>query len=412
MVISRKICVLILFFVLSFSAVLAATDNVNLSTKVVDAVPPANVSSFEAIPGDQHISLNWTNPGESDFDGVLIRRSTVFYPANPSEGETVYDGQDTSFVDLNLTNGQRYYYTAFAYDLSDNFASGAIATAIPTAPSLSVPYKPGELIIPHEIPDAPSAEAPSSAKKETIEIVDFKFYILFKQGPLEISLNDAKNLKVIQGETLAVEIDKNLFSKEVNVITVTLGGSSYLMRLAAKNDKFQAIINIPKLKSEFGLNFIIIYKDGSIQDVKGKILVDPSGFIYERSSSFLGLGKKSEMRVEGADVALFVLSQARNWVKWDAGKYSQKNPIITEPTGDYSFLVPKGEYRLEIKKKGYLTKKSDKLEVDDQIVNVNIELTPYLRPWVWLIVILGAALIAFLLSFAVRKFRRKRAATS
>ena len=46
-------------------------------------------------------------------------------------GTTVYDGAAESYTDTGLTYGVTYYYTAFAYDEYDNYASGAPASARP-----------------------------------------------------------------------------------------------------------------------------------------------------------------------------------------------------------------------------------------------------------------------------------------
>jgi len=98
-----------------------------------DAIPPANVTDFTAVPtADLTILLNWINPADPDFAGVLIKRSFTDYPANPTEGEIAFDGMATSFEDTSITPAnynQPIYYTAFAYDAAGNFASGAMAEA-------------------------------------------------------------------------------------------------------------------------------------------------------------------------------------------------------------------------------------------------------------------------------------------
>lgn len=99
-----------------------------------DNVPPANVTNFTATPtADLTILLNWVNPTDPDFAGVLIKRSFTGYPTNPAEGELIFDGFATSFEDTGITPenyNKSIYYTAFAYDFAGNFASGAMAEAI------------------------------------------------------------------------------------------------------------------------------------------------------------------------------------------------------------------------------------------------------------------------------------------
>ncbi len=107
-----------------------------------DTVAPSNISNFEAIPGDKQITLQWNNPIDQDFKMVRITRSEEFYPQNPWEGKLIFEGKDDSFFDMNLTNGKRYYYTAFSYDYAGNFSSGAVVSAVPRS---------GEVILPEEI---------------------------------------------------------------------------------------------------------------------------------------------------------------------------------------------------------------------------------------------------------------------
>jgi hypothetical protein len=95
-----------------------------------DNVPPANVSSFSASPGNLEIDLSWVNPSDTDFSGVLIRRSTTGTPTLPTDGALVYDGANLNYTDIGLTEGVTYYYRAFAHDGVPNHASGVDASAI------------------------------------------------------------------------------------------------------------------------------------------------------------------------------------------------------------------------------------------------------------------------------------------
>lgn len=98
-----------------------------------DAIPPGNVTNFLATPtADKTIMLTWVNPTDTDFAGVLIKRSFIGYPASPALGELIFDGIATSFEDTGITSAnynRPIYYTAFAYDATGNFASGALAEA-------------------------------------------------------------------------------------------------------------------------------------------------------------------------------------------------------------------------------------------------------------------------------------------
>ncbi|WKZ28704.1 MAG: fibronectin type III domain-containing protein [Patescibacteria group bacterium] len=108
-----------------------ATSTDQTFTTLADSTPPSNVSSLNVTPGNAQNALSWTNPGDADFAGVRIQRSTTAHPASPTAGTNVYDGIGTSMTDTGLVNGTTYYYTAFAYDNSGNFSSGAIGSGTP-----------------------------------------------------------------------------------------------------------------------------------------------------------------------------------------------------------------------------------------------------------------------------------------
>jgi chitodextrinase len=110
------------------------SGNVGMSSDVtfttlpgVDLIPPANVANLVVtnVPNRPALQLNWTNPTDSDFAGVVIRARTDMYPTSQTDGRFVYDGIGTSLLDDNLVPGTTYYYGLFAYDTSGNYASGA-----------------------------------------------------------------------------------------------------------------------------------------------------------------------------------------------------------------------------------------------------------------------------------------------
>ncbi|MDD4995144.1 MAG: hypothetical protein PHW53_01595 [Patescibacteria group bacterium] len=99
-------------------------------TTLPDTTPPANVTDFTAtVTGPLEITLTWINPTDADFAGVRICRSTVAYPTDPLTCDIIFEGAGTSFIDTDVEAGVTYYYTNFAFDTSNNFASGAIASA-------------------------------------------------------------------------------------------------------------------------------------------------------------------------------------------------------------------------------------------------------------------------------------------
>ncbi|MCH8843423.1 MAG: hypothetical protein IID61_10655 [SAR324 cluster bacterium] len=95
-----------------------------------DTAAPADVTGFMATAEDGQVVLDWTNPTDSDFAGVMIRRGTATFPAGIASGVEVFNGAGATFTDTAVTSGTTYFYTAFAFDSVPNHALGsAQATA-------------------------------------------------------------------------------------------------------------------------------------------------------------------------------------------------------------------------------------------------------------------------------------------
>jgi chitodextrinase len=189
-----------------------------------DITPPANVSNFEAISGDTQITLQWKNPPDKDFKAVKIQRSTFFYPQDPFDGETIYNGPGESFLDTGLQNGVRYYYTAFAYDQFGNYSSGAVASAIP-----------GAVVPPPEV-FPPTELLPPELKKLTLG--DFEFWQEGRKLPVE----EGRLVKAKIGEPLTVSINYENVPEVLKTIMITLVKPDQLSEKSRENGerKFSA----------------------------------------------------------------------------------------------------------------------------------------------------------------------------
>ena len=104
-------------------------------TTAGDVTPPGPVTSFTATAANQQVTLSWHNPSDPDFTKTMIRYKTTGYPTSTSDGMLVIDksnppGSNDSYIHTNLTNGVRYYYSAFAHDAIPNYATRADTNAI------------------------------------------------------------------------------------------------------------------------------------------------------------------------------------------------------------------------------------------------------------------------------------------
>jgi len=235
-----------------------------------DITPPANVSDFSAVAGDGEIKLSWRNPPDADFEGVMIVRSTKFYPSAPWEGKYIYSGKATEFTDTGLINGVRYYYSAFAYDKNGNFSSGAIVSAVPQKP---VPPEKGPVPVPPTPPEKlPPKPAPPEVQK--IKLTDFTF---LQEGE-KVPLVQNRIIEADIEKPLSISIDYEKVPEVLKTIMVTLEKQdkyfSFLLRINREKTSYCATILPPQEEGKYPLTITIFdYKNQSLKRLKGELVV-------------------------------------------------------------------------------------------------------------------------------------------
>ena len=227
-----------------------------------DILAPANISNFEAITMDRQITLKWQNPTDPDFKAVRIMRNSDFYPQDPEQGTLVYDGRETSFIDTGLTNGKRYYYTAFSYDFSSNFSSGAIVSAVPWPPEVLPPVIP---LPPEVLP--PIVPPPPEVEKITID--DFDFI----QAGRKIPVIDGK-LEIKKEEPLEIFINYDKVPEVLKTITVTLEKGekffSFLLRINKEKTAYLATLMPPDEPGVYPITITVLdYKNQALKKIHG-----------------------------------------------------------------------------------------------------------------------------------------------
>jgi len=252
-----------------------------------------------------------------------------------------------------------------------------------------------------------NAARATDIKKKDITLLDFSFFAILDSGNIPLDVNAKNNIKVIKGTNVLVEIPADLFTKQVNVITISIGGSVDLMNLLPDENKYQAVIPMAAIKGDFELTMLVVYEDGSVKEIKKTITVDPQGYIYTLSSSYFGLGRKQEVRVSDAKVTLYKKDKSGKYEVWDF-ENKQPNPAITNSSGEYTFYAPNGNYYLQAEKAGYKTIKTDNFKVDNLLIARNIQVELTIKPWWWLILILIVVTTTF---YFVTKRKRKELAS-
>ena len=115
-----------------------ATVTTNAEPPPPDTTAPGPVTALQTSDvTTSRVVLSWTNPGDGDFAGVLIRRAVGSVPpSSPTTGALVANlaAPGQSFTDTGLAAATQYSYAVFAYDEVPNHATAATAT-VTTTPS-------------------------------------------------------------------------------------------------------------------------------------------------------------------------------------------------------------------------------------------------------------------------------------
>ena len=120
------------------------------ATVTVDNGSPTDVTNASGTAGTGQVTINWTNPVDTDYHSVVVlRRAGSAVADTPVEGDTYSNGNtigastvacvvDTpteTCIDSSLTNGTAYHYKIFSKDTNGNYASGIVPTGSPFTPS-------------------------------------------------------------------------------------------------------------------------------------------------------------------------------------------------------------------------------------------------------------------------------------
>jgi len=128
-----------------------------------------------------------------------------------------------------------------------------------------------------------------------------------------------------------------------------------------KNGVYVASILAPKEEGEYKILTVVQYQDDNLQPKETQLtaVVDPEGYVYRQTS-------EGRLRIEGAKVSVYYYnSDSGKYELWPAEEFMQKNPVVTNDSGKYSFLLPEGSYYLQAEALGYKTYKGELFTVKE-----------------------------------------------
>jgi hypothetical protein len=88
----------------------------SVSTSIVK-----NIST--SLSSSNRVTLNWSNPTESDFSKVIVVRKVGSASSTINDGTKIYEGTNTSFADTTLNSSTTYHYAIWAYDHVGNVSA-------------------------------------------------------------------------------------------------------------------------------------------------------------------------------------------------------------------------------------------------------------------------------------------------
>lgn len=233
-----------------------------------DTEAPSNVSEFIALPQINKIQLTWNNSPEPDFSYVRIIKSEKFFPTDPLNGEVIYQGKGTSFIDTNVVPGVIYFYAAFAKDYAGNYSSGSVAyTMIPSSDDLN------------KDPNAPTVDIqlPFVSTPPQLPIPFHDFLVSDNQGS-QISLEDSE---IPVGQSLEIAIPKEKLPNDGAFLTLTVSDegkkntpSTYLFAYDEVNENYK--VKTPAFKTVKRYSLVVTVFSSSkliIEKVIGKVEV-------------------------------------------------------------------------------------------------------------------------------------------
>ena len=107
------------------------STNDRIFTTLRDVIAPPNVSNLTVVQSNNDLLVSWDNTPlltVPDFVGIKLLRKTTGCSTNKTDGILVYTGSGTSYLNSGVASNTLYYYTAFSYDTSGNYSTGACAS--------------------------------------------------------------------------------------------------------------------------------------------------------------------------------------------------------------------------------------------------------------------------------------------
>lgn len=298
--------------------------------------------------GENEIVLQWDCPETEKVCEVEVRRNRNFPSMSPVEGEKIYGGSGTSFVDKDVESGLIYFYTVYAKNKDGIYSSGKLI-----AGSLDKKTD-GEIAALNEWKDMSFSDAESGVS-------------LFREN--------GEKIDVLQGRILGINYGVKILPDNLKAVGVQLGDAFYILDYDEKTASYKTSFVVPDEPGEYSLDVLFMnFNDEVFFRKKMTLRVLPRGKVFAMQNEKLFSGNLSlkkiicslenlfggenkscmTMRYIGsAEMKILWKNQDGMWEIWNAKKFNQDNPLSTNDKGEFGLSLANGEYEIDVTKNGF-----------------------------------------------------------
>lgn len=242
---------------------------------------------------------------------------------------------------------------------------GEGGTIIPLTPAIETPVAPTATLSPLESISTTTEGVIVSALPE-----ESRAHVYVAQGALELlSFNGVRT--VLPARTMTFRISLTADGQVPVGGQLRIGDSTYLLAGSPGEGHWEATVVAPTEIRDTTYEILLQYPDGSRRSDVGTIRTRSLGIVREGALT----GRDRAPILSGATVEVLREDGSR----WNAEPFQEQNPMRTDASGTFGFLLPQGRYRIRVSKAGFRTFERA-IEVQDQVLALPISLTKELIP--------------------------------
>lgn len=335
---------------ISFKATVNSNADVSTLTSTVDVTNGEDKASYNATTNLVFVNLN--APAQTG-----AKKVKVYGTAKKGATVEIYQGQKllaSTKVD------SKYYYADVTLDLADDTVASNVSLTAKVIDGSKVVYsKPVQIAYQPTLPviEDVTVYAGWNGNVKLNPYTGLATFAITEHTPMDTTVSFKAN-------------------SEVKSMTLHFLGKDYAMIKAGDTFTFNGQ-ELGKWSSYGEQLLEVTYT--TKEDVKVRVplmniivLIDPSGYVFEGSM---------DNRLEGVQAVVETRANADSpWVKWDAQKFGQINPQITDEEGRYGWDVITGQWRVVFTKDGYIPYISRVMDVPPVETELNIPMVKAADP--------------------------------